>query len=219
MDRVRIKLKTNLADEVFPRRLSKSEIRQIQIIEKSIQLCAKGGIEALSYEKIAQACGVTRHLVIHYFPDRQDLMEHAAEYIWASLKLAILERTDRETDSLAKMSAYISANLEWTRANPDLAVFLLLFFHYASTKARFRKFSTELLKLGTERILGIIKQGMQEGAFVKIKNPELEAKGIQNAVLGLFVSSIAEDGPFDSKTMEKALVESVFKGLTSRGRS
>jgi AcrR family transcriptional regulator len=213
MAKVRIKLNTNLADEVFPRKLSKSELRQLQIIEKSIHLCAKDGIEALSYERIAKACGVTRHLVIHYFPDRQDIIEQATEYVWASLKLTILGRVDREKGAVARMKAYLSSNLEWMRDNPELAKFFLLFLHYASTKTRFYKLSTDLFKLGQQRILGILLQGIDEGVFAKIQNPELEAKDIQISVLGQVVSYMVENQPFASPVLEVHLIESIMGRL------
>ncbi|MGZ3774036.1 MAG: TetR/AcrR family transcriptional regulator [Pseudobdellovibrionaceae bacterium] len=215
MAKVRLKLKTDLAGEVFPRKLSKSEVRQLQIIENTIKLCAKGGTEAISFEKIANACGVTRHLVIHYFPDRDDLIEQAMEYVWASLKLFILERVDKESDAKAKLEVYISSNLEWARKNKELATFFILFLHYASTRPKFKKINSELMRLGQERVLGILNQGISDGSFYCSDTPAIEAKDIQVSVLGHIVSFVCEDSPFDPLILENKLKVSILNRMRS----
>ena len=214
MRKIRIKLKTDLAKEVFPHQLSKSELRQLQIIEQSIALCAQGGLEALSYGKIAQACGVTRHLVIHYFPNRDVLIEQAMEYVWASLKLWILKKVDQQKGGPdQKIEAYLSANLEWARENRALATFLIVFLHHASTKKKFRKLNTNLMKLGQERILGLLNGGIEEGFFHPVSNRELEAKDMQLTILGHVVNLLTEDQPFQSETLEKQMITTIMSRL------
>ncbi|MGZ3773331.1 MAG: TetR/AcrR family transcriptional regulator [Bdellovibrio sp.] len=188
-------------------------MRQLQIIENTVKLCSKGGIEAISFEKIAKACGVTRHLVIHYFPDKEDLVEQTMEYVWASLKLFILERVEKESRAEAKMESYISANLEWARKNKELATFIMLFLHYAATKTKFKKLNTELMRLGQERILGILKQGILEGSFSSTDDLDVEAKDIQISVLGQMVSFVCEDEPFAPLILENKLRVSVLNRI------
>ncbi len=213
MTKVRIQLNTDVAAEVLPRTLSRAERRQIQIVEKAIRLCAEGGIEALGYERIAKECGVTRHLVIHYFPDRESLIERAMEYVWASLKLEILGSIDREKGAINKMKAYIAANMRWARTLPDQATFLVLFLHYASNKPAFRKFNSSLMRLGQDRILGILKEGVAEKVFACPSPLPLEAKAIQLRVLGHVMSFVTEDAPIESKTLEKHLIQSVLQRI------
>ena len=213
MPRIRIKLKTNISHEVFPRKLSKSELRQIQIIEKSIKLCAKEGVEALAFERIAKECGVSRHLVIHYFPNRQALVKQATEYIWASLKLFVLECVAKETGAASKLKAYISSNFDWARQNPELASFVLLFFHYASTIPKFKKINADLMQLGHIRIIGILNEGIAEGVFKKTANTSIEAKGIQLSILGFLINLQCNDLEPEDNTLEKHLCDSVLKRL------
>jgi AcrR family transcriptional regulator len=76
--------RTKRRPERGPRRLSR-EARYAQLVDAALPLAAAQGLEALALDDVAQAAGVTRNLLYHYFPrGRQDLA------------LAVAERAGRE---------------------------------------------------------------------------------------------------------------------------
>ncbi len=57
-----------------PRRMSR-EARREQLVDAAVSLAARRGFGALSLDEVAEAAGVTRNLLYHYFPrGRDDLL-------------------------------------------------------------------------------------------------------------------------------------------------
>jgi len=217
VSKIRLKLNADEVAQIFPRKLSKSELRRLQIVENVIRISAKSGVEGLAYEKIAKSCGVSRHLVMHYFPSRADMIAQAAEVVWASLKREILESMDRETSATLKLKRYLSANLTWAREYREHAAFLVLIIQHATTHARFKKLFTELMRLGHGRIIGVLQQGVRDGEFRKSIHVDLVSKSIQLTVLGHFVGLVAEDGPYPAAALEEELCRTVVEPLIRLG--
>jgi AcrR family transcriptional regulator len=62
-----------------PRRLAPAQRRE-QLVRTAMALLAEGGVEALSFDAVAQRAGVTRNLLYHYFPGGiGDLVRAAAD--------------------------------------------------------------------------------------------------------------------------------------------
>ena len=93
--------------ELFPSAPSRAQKRQLQILEAAIKLFAKVGIESTTYDQIAIECEVSRPLIQHYFPDREELAFLALTYIRGNLQKIEVDAILAAPTPEAKVKEYV----------------------------------------------------------------------------------------------------------------
>ncbi len=99
------------------RRLGEAE-RRAQIVDGCVEVVAGEGYENASLARIAEAAGVSKGLVSHYFTDRATLMEQVAISTVATLREAVAARIDPTADVLEVVTAavHLAARIGRTHA-------------------------------------------------------------------------------------------------------
>jgi AcrR family transcriptional regulator len=88
------------------RRLGEAE-RRAQIVAGCVEVLATDGYENASLARIADAAGVSKGLVSHYFTDRDTLMEQVAISTVATLREAVAAQIDPNADVLEVVTAAV----------------------------------------------------------------------------------------------------------------
>jgi AcrR family transcriptional regulator len=88
------------------RRLGEAE-RRAQIVAGCVEVLAAEGYENASLARIADAAGVSKGLVSHYFTDRDTLMEQVAISTVATLREAVAAQIDTTADVLQVITAAV----------------------------------------------------------------------------------------------------------------
>ena len=88
------------------RRLGEDERRR-QIIRGCVEVLASDGYRNASLARIAQAAGVSKGLISHYFADRETLMEHTAIATVAHLRAEVAAAVDITADVPSVLSAAV----------------------------------------------------------------------------------------------------------------
>jgi AcrR family transcriptional regulator len=88
------------------RRLGEAE-RRAQIVAGCVEVLAGEGYENASLARIADAAGVSKGLVSHYFTDRDTLMEQVAISTVATLREAVAAQIDPTADVLEVVTAAV----------------------------------------------------------------------------------------------------------------
>lgn len=99
------------------RRLGEAE-RRAQIVAGCVEVVACEGYENASLARIAEAAGVSKGLVSHYFTDRGTLMEQVAISTVATLREAVAAQIDPTADVLEVVTAavHLAARIGRTHA-------------------------------------------------------------------------------------------------------
>jgi AcrR family transcriptional regulator len=99
------------------RRLGEAE-RRAQIVAGCVEVLAAEGYENASLARIADAAGVSKGLVSHYFTDRDTLMEQVAISTVAALREAVAAQIDPAADVLEVVTAavHLAAGIGRTHA-------------------------------------------------------------------------------------------------------
>lgn len=176
----------------FFNRPSKSELRKQQIIDSAIRCYATFGAENTTYEKIAKVCKVTRPLIQHYFPDRDELFAVAVHYIRWRYQRAVVERVEKAQGPLDKLRAYIDASQQWVIDEPLHSKAWALFFYHCSINPKFKALNTELVATGTQRIMGLLSAAQTQGALSPKLNVAFAARAIQHVLTGAIVAAGTE---------------------------
>lgn len=70
--------------------------RRREILEKSLDVFAKDGYEDVTFQKIADRCGITRTTLYFYFKNKRDIFLAALKQLLSEMEIAIRELVSNE---------------------------------------------------------------------------------------------------------------------------
>jgi len=203
-----------LFDEFFQKKPTKSERRRLQIIEKSISELATSGLDSTTHESLAKACGISRALVQHYFPDRDELFLIAFRFVRAKFQKLCVDELIKQSSPQDQLKIYIEMACSWPKLAPQDAKVWLLFYYYSGIKIKYRRLNTELVNQGHARISALLEEGAKARG-IKLTQPNIRAKLIQNAITSYYLSALTEEQNGEMK--EKMFFETVQLCLSLAG--
>ena len=192
---------------VAARRMTNVDDRRQQIIDHTLTLYKSKGMDAVSYVDIAEACGVSRRLIQHYFPQPSDLRMDAVKQIRDDFQKFCLDAVAKHSKARDQLVAYVGATCEWVDRNPAEARVWLLYFYYCGVDVRYRKLHTELLKRANVRLQEMLKLGETQGDFEASTDPGMRAKLSQNTIAGILLMEVTENRWPNSGEIRKRTVE------------
>ena len=206
-----------LFDEFFKKSPTKSERRKLQIVEKTIHELATRGLDATTHESVALACGITRALVQHYFPDRDELLLLAFRFVRAKFQKICVDEIAKKTTPAEQLKVYVETACSWQKFAPLDAKVWVLFYYYCGIKKKYRSLNSELVNQGHVRIESLLQAISENKAGATSNSYSLPAKLIQNTITSFYLSSITED--HDKKFNEQLYSETVALCLKLAGIS
>ena len=91
------------------------DVRRAQLLEAGARLFTEKGYEGVSMNDVARAAGISKGLLYHYFPGKEEFF--AATLEAAAQELAALTATDPSTPPLEQVLQALDAYLAWIEDN------------------------------------------------------------------------------------------------------
>ena len=186
MAAVKSPISQTLLEQLFPKKLSKSDLKKIQILESAVKTYATLGIGYISYEDIARTAKTSRPLVQHHFPDKRGLFIMAIKLVRAQFQELAVAAIIKEKDPLNQLKEYIRSTFYWLEQKPHHARVWLFFFYLCPADPEIKKLHAELTKMGQTRIAALLEGGYKAGAFSQ-GDYLLKASNIQRVITGALV--------------------------------
>lgn len=196
----------SLLHELFDTLATKAQRTQMAILEAAIKNYSKVGVDETTYEKIAKTCKVSRPLIQHYFPDQHELFTLTMKYIRAKFQQISVEAIREEMSPDKQLEAYVRSNFSWAQRFRAHANVWLLFYHYCGVHPKFRELNTTFVRMGHERIQGLLELGIQRKVFA-CKDPYMNAKLIQIIITGALVSICTDNSPIPVPKFQEEIVK------------
>jgi AcrR family transcriptional regulator len=193
------------ANELFDRELSRTEKRKLQVVNAALELFAKRGFDSVSFEDIALKCKVSRPLISHYFKDKTDLFNLVTRYVRILFQKAVVSEMQKENKPESIFKAYIRATLRWNRSEPLHFRIWMLFYSMCSHDSKMRKEHSDLVDLGTDRIIEILKNIPSKQ---KTSDEELrvQARLLQIIMTGSLITEASEERTSENPALIQELV-------------
>ncbi len=168
--------------------------RKREILEKALTLFMEEGYEDVTYQKIADRCGITRTTLYIYFKNKREIFIWSIKQLTQSIEQNLLSTLDDTSlsapECLKKMCMHI---IDESEANPQLFKVLLDYL------LQLQKSGVDCAKRVRRRTLRlehlmstVLIRGMQEGQFIQVRVTEINTiiyNLIQSAILNLAVLS------------------------------
>lgn len=189
-------------DQVFGLSPSKSQQTMVAIAEAAIYNFAHLGIEKTTFDNVAKKCGLSRTIVVRYFPDKDALFVFVAKYVRATYQEYVIQRFAKASSAEEQLECYIEAAMTWVHDLPNHGATWLLFFYYCGIRPKSRKLNTELVEMGMNRIASILELGEREKSF-KIENLKKTARSIQLYLSGAIMALLTETKDFNPNIVKE----------------
>lgn len=189
-------LEATIAIDLFEPRLSKSQRTRLRILEAAIACYATTGFEGATYDRIAKKAKTSRPLVMHYYPDRDELLLEAIKFVRANFQRVAIEAAKAAGPGEA-LAGYVASTFDWIEKFHSHAVTWILFYYGCAIRPKWNEINTELVRIGHARISMIIGE----------KGLGVRAKRIQLIITGALISALTEELPVSLPAFRKSTLE------------
>ena len=191
--------------------------RKHEILEKSLELFTREGYDDVTFQKIADACGITRTTLYIYFKNKREIFTWSIKQMTMELEEKLMEiladKTLSAEDCLRRIMYRVIDICEQNR--PLFNVLLIYLINLQKTGASAEERVNRRVIRIKHLLSMIIIQGQKRGEFEK-----MPVKNINNMLYSLVESSIFEIAVLNKKDVSdvKASIDLVIRGILTNER-
>lgn len=170
---------------------TKGERTREKILKSSIQCLATLGHEKTTFQAIADHCGISQPLVVHYFEKRENVFPSVIEYLLSRTEDILRKEIDHTRSAVDRLNDFVRVSLEYVRREPDEAKVFLTLSLFATFSDQYRAFNGKIKQSAIRELIEILDAGNKSKEF-KIKDTATTAKMIASYVMGVRMNLLNE---------------------------
>jgi AcrR family transcriptional regulator len=192
-----------------------AEFRSAEILEAARRVFARKGFAAASVEDIADAAGLAKATVYHYFPSKRKLYRAALEQNIEGLIQQMRREVDAARGTAAKIRAFLAARLRYAETHGEI---VCRSESVAAEPLCFNKDFKDLCRRQVEVLEAVLEEGQARGEIraVPAAGAAFLACELTRALMSRRLrgwSSRSVEGEIDF------LFDLIWKGLAVNGRT
>ena len=189
--------------------------RKHEILEKSLGLFCKEGYDDVTFQKIADACGITRTTLYIYFKNKREIFSFSIKQLTTATEVHFLETINDSTiDNATCLKNVMHDAIDVCSENRQLFIVLLQYLTSLQKSGidvakRVRRRTIRMIHL----LSTIIIRGQKAGEFVK-----KPVKDINEIFISIIEAEIFKTAVLGAKNFEdtKAAVDIAVDGLLNK---
>lgn len=193
-------------------------IRRQQIIDAAAQVFKRRGYERTNLSEIAKEAGTDRATVYYYVSGKAELFDEVVSGAVESNTLLAERVRSESTSAPAKLRAMIEAlMLSYAENFPYLYVYVQEnLAHVAPERAEWSRRMRQLNHRYEDALIGIIRDGIEEGTLRATGDPRIMAYGILGTLGWTSRWFNPSDPTHDAKEIACTFADSFLDGMTHR---
>jgi len=148
--------------------LEKEEKRKLQIGIAAYEVIAGKGYNNFTIEDIANAAGLSKGGVLHYFKSKEDILIYLLEQIYMRIEENIKRRAEKYRTAERKLKALIISYVATAKRNPAFYTVLVDFWAQIPVNERIKTINSKIYERMCGEIRKIIEMGVSEGVFRQV---------------------------------------------------
>jgi AcrR family transcriptional regulator len=187
------------------------ELMRQDLLEAAVELIRRDGLEALTVERVADACGVAKGTVYLYFENKRRLVEQAVERLVEPLVTEVTSLLEtRELPPETRLRWMAEANLQYFDDNRGL--FRVFVHGRFDNRTRAGRTRTPHYRTILEKTARVVAEGSASGELRPF-DPETVAAIWMEAVTAVILRRLMSADPPSRATDLDLLIELFFGGL------
>lgn len=162
------------------------------------------GYEAATFQAIAVRADLTRPAINHYFSSKQVLYGEVVDQTNNRVVVAAVERAQRETTLIGRLSKFIAAATQGDSENPSSAAFLLTAVLESRRHPELRRVEHDSLRTTREFLTRSIDDAIQRGELTTDSDPASLTEMLVAMLcgVGFYADFIGSRQQFDAVTAQ-----------------
>ncbi|MBR4599667.1 MAG: TetR/AcrR family transcriptional regulator [Treponema sp.] len=189
--------------------------RKHEILEKSLELFTREGYDDVTFQKIADACGITRTTLYIYFKNKREIFTWSIKQMTGELEVKLMEilgdKSLSASECLRQLMYWVIDTCNGNR--PLFNVLLIYLINLQKTGASAEERVNRRVIRIKHLLSMIIIEGQKRGEFKK-----MPVKTVNNMLYSLVESAIFEIAVLNKKDVSevKASIDLVVEGLENK---
>ncbi|TGR64421.1 TetR/AcrR family transcriptional regulator [bacterium M00.F.Ca.ET.194.01.1.1] len=135
-----------------------------RILDKAAELFARDGYEGASLGSVADAIGITKAAIYHYFPNKKEIYEAIIVRTLEGLLQAVSEEVEKDRGAEERLSRFMSAHAAYFESH--YYNFVTLLVGYGGMENALMIEEAQKLRASYEELLRtIVAEGIEDGSF------------------------------------------------------
>lgn len=181
-------------------RLSKGERTREKILRSAVQSLAHLGYERTTFQSIADDCGISQPLVVHYFKRKENVFPFVIEYLTSRTRDVIQAELDRSCAPARRLRDFVRVSISYARKEPEEAKIFLTLSYLAAFDDKYRHSNAEIKSVAVHELIDILVAGVRGGSFHVDELP-LTAKLIASYIMGVRMNLLNEKPSFSDDSI------------------
>ncbi|MGZ3774026.1 MAG: TetR/AcrR family transcriptional regulator [Bdellovibrio sp.] len=183
-----------------------------KIIESAMECIADLGLEATTFQAIADKAKISQPLVAYHLKKRENIFIEAFTHLLDTSLVATESSLAEALSPKDKLINYIMVSLQVFRSHAAIPKMYIAFYYLSSFDPTYRKMNDKLKQEATQRILNILALGLGSGDF-KSSDPLLTAKIIHTSITGLLLNLACENSAFSDEILLQKLTNTILTSV------
>jgi AcrR family transcriptional regulator len=154
------------------RNAEKEEKRKLQIGIAAYEVIASKGYNSFTIEDIANAAGLSKGGVLHYFKSKEDILIYLLEQIYMRIEENIKRRAEKYRTPERKLKALIISYIATAKRNPAFYTVMVDLWAQMAVNERIKAINSKIYERMSNEIKRIIDMGIEEGVFHPVNATE-----------------------------------------------
>ena len=186
--------------------------RKHEILEKSLELFTREGYDDVTFQKIADACGITRTTLYIYFKNKKEIFTWSIKQMTGELEAKLMEILSDKSltaeDCLRRIMYWVIETCEQNRPLFNVLLIYLINLQKTGVSAE-ERVNRRVIRI-RHLLSMIIIEGQKRGEFKK-----MPVKTVNNMLYSLVESAIFEIAVLNKKDVSevKASIDLVIQGM------
>jgi len=201
----------------MPRIVDRDKKRS-EIAQKAIEVLAKRGFQATTIQEIADAAGLGKGTVYHYFKTKEEILSVVSEEIFHEMERSFGAALLRIDKPMEKLSALIEEALHVTEDVEHLFIVYTELWLMNIRGDKYNDYMSVIKNLHNDLknlTAGMIDEGKKQGLWDKDTDSDALAAYLVASFDGVVVHYMMDKGNFDIRRVTKEFIRFVLRQGTS----
>ena len=190
---------------------SKSDIinlRRNQLTRAAYKVVGQKGYYDFTIRDIAREAGLSTGLVHYYFKNKEDLLLNLLKEINKNMLVILNRSISTVADPREKLNIFMKQAFDLVENEKDYFYIVIDFWTQVNKNDRMKRANIKLFKSYRDEVTKILKEGVEQGIFVKM-DVEFTSAVIISIIQGLIIQYVIDNNAFNYDEFSKKVMKHV----------
>jgi AcrR family transcriptional regulator len=185
-----------------------SNLRRAQLTRAAYKVVGQKGYYDFTVRDIAREAGLSTGLVHYYFKNKEDLLLNLLKEINRNMTIILNRNIVKSDDPREKLNIFMKQAFDLVKNEKDYFYIVIDFWTQVNKNERMKRANIKLFKSYRDEITKILKEGVENGVFMKM-DVDYTAAVIISIIQGLIIQYVIDTNAFQYEDYVKKIMKHI----------